>query len=672
MIASPKTIMHRLLAVVAFLGMGWPMLAQRRIEEVEPQWLRFRPSGASVGVHAEADIEETTYGGGVSDKYERWFIGPLIGLAAEGSVYHPNLLQYDLSADGAIGWSHEKATTSLGTSWTRSDLEYLGNFAGNAIVLDQKPYRGHLFVNRSHTIRDYDFFNRVTVDSLRYGVRSGYTEGPVPFRMTLARHEEDTSGLGFDRTFDETLFQFDARNERETGTSTVRYSLNDFERSLGADEWSGVEHSFGVSDTETFGTKFLEWRNEFGYSQRELTSGPIDSFPNDALSGSSHLLWQHRPNLASDYNAHYLRNDSDEVVAENMDASAGVRHRLFSSLSSGLRFQALRYTTEAAGGDFTSDQYIGTWSEAYTKRIGRSTQLSVGGSLGYSHTDQESSAVIAVIGEAHSFNAGAPPDSFFLNFLRAHQSTIQVFDQSRSIRYTRDVDYSVVTSGERTIIRLIQPNPSGLTTASQVIVDYDADSAGSGSIDGQLSDAQIRVDFLDGMVGVYARYSNADYKGSRGIVVEDVTSLAFGSDFARRWFRAGIEYQIYEATFTSYEALRLYQTIAFNTSDAGAFSLTLTEGTVDYKSADRTEEYYSAIGRYHHRLTSRWSADVEAGVSQRFGRDVDQFLAAVRPSVSYNVGQLSVKLGYEFEYQEIQTSEERWKHMLTFRARRYF
>lgn len=659
---------RRCIAIVAFLGVSWHAAAQRRAPEVEPQLFRFGLTGGSLGFYGEGTEEETSYKSGLSSTYQRTFEGPLLGLGAEGSIYHPNLFQFNLAGDGALGWTQEKVTTSLGTTMNRSSFDFLGNAYGNATVLANKPYHSSLFATRNHNYRDYDFFNRVTVDGLRYGVNTGYRNGPLPFHLTLSRQEEDTTGFGSLTSLQQTTLNLDAHNDRSSGKTSFRYTYDDFQRSAGSRTASGIGHSFGISDRETFGgRKNIELNNSLGYATREFTDSPSQD-----LSANSDLTIKHRPNLTSSYYGNYYRNEVNSVVAENYDTSAGIQHRLFASLTSGLRVRVSQYNLTSPAGSSESTQYLGTWSESYTKRLSDSARLTIGGSIGRSHADQKSSSVISMVGEAHTFNSGgALPDSFFLNLPNVNESTIEVFDQTRAIHYIRGVDYSVSAAGLQTMIRLIEPNPSGLTRTTPVLVDYQAAAQGTGSSDGLLSDAQIRLDLFNGMWGIYGRFNSSDYTADKGVLVQDVTSIAFGVDFSRNWLRAGIEYQIYDATFSAYNSLRLYQTMLFRPEESSTLTLNFAEGWTDYKTASRTEQFYSFISQYHHALTRHLGLDLDAGVSQRFGADADQTQAAVRPGFSYTLGRLSVKAGYDFEYLESLT-QERVKHMVFIRASRSF
>lgn len=656
------------LAIGAFLlGSCWRAVAQRYVEQ-EPELAPMPTFTGSLGVYAEGTDEEVHYQSGVSSTSHRYFEGPLLGFGINGSIYHPNLLQYDLSTDGALGWTEEKITTSTGASINRSYFDFLGNFSGNSLFLAQKPYAAHFFVTHSHTYRDYDFFNRVTVDSTRYGVTSGYDAGPVPVRATLTRYDETTSGFGFGTGLQETTLNLDAHNDRATGRSTLNYNFQDINRTVGSTTISGVENSVGFSDSENFGSPNVELRNSAAYAKRNFTDSA-----GDTITAASRLEVEHPYNLKSAYDANFLRDKTDDTITENYDGGAGIQHQLFASLTSGLRVQAIRYTSERPGSEFESTEYIGTWSESYTKKLSSTARLIMGGALSRSHTDQRSSSTFQIVGEAHTFSSGGPfLNSFYLNVLNANATTVEIYDQSRTTHYTRDVDYTVTTVGAQTLIQLIQPNPSGLTSTTPIVVDYQAAPQGSGSIDGNTVDAQVRLELMEGMWGIYGRYNSSDYTAPAGIIVQNVTGWAFGVDFARKWFRAGAEYQIYDSTFSAYTAARFYQTLSFNPDDASSLSVSFSEGWTDYQTGNRTEQYYSAISRYHRGLTRRLALDLEGGVTERTGTVIDEMLAAVRPSLSYDIGKLSFKAGYDFEYQDTQHTQQRVKHSLFISARRSF
>ena len=130
----------------------------------EPQWFTFRLSEVSAGAYAEGTFDQTSYqNSSTSVNHEHLFVGPTLGIVGSGSIYHPNLITYNINSEGAFGWARDDVDGSS----SRNEFHYLGRFSGNVDFLENKPYRGGLFANYDHTYRDNDFFNRVTVDSWR-------------------------------------------------------------------------------------------------------------------------------------------------------------------------------------------------------------------------------------------------------------------------------------------------------------------------------------------------------------------------------------------------------------------------------------------------------------------------------------------------------------------------
>ena len=284
-----------------------------------------------------------------------------MGLNYSGFVYHPDLLQYTIAGDATVGWVQETTTSSNGGSTNRSELHTMGNGGVNLILLANKPYASTLYTSQSHTYQEYDFFNRVTVDSRRFGGTFGYSEGPVPVHVAVSHLDQDTTGFNFQTSLQQTTVSLDAHNDRQNGSTTFTYNFDDFTRNIDFSAVKGTQHTFGLNDTENFGSgKNIEWNNMAAYTIRDF----IDT-PGDVITAGSHLRVEHTPELMSLYDANYLRDTAGSAVSENIDGSAGLRHQLFESLNSGLRVQALRYTTEIPD----SDSRAGKSSGPGAKRI---------------------------------------------------------------------------------------------------------------------------------------------------------------------------------------------------------------------------------------------------------------------------------------------------------------
>jgi hypothetical protein len=171
---------------------------------------------------------------------------------------------------------------------------------------------------------------------------------------------------------------------------------------------------------------------------------------------------------------------------------------------------------------------------------------------------------------------------------------------------------------------------------------------------------------------VYFRLNTIANDAPPELLVQDLNIYTFGTDVAWRIFRAGAEYEIYESNLSNYRTTRLFESVAFQPDDASSLGVDFTQSWTDYVDANRSEERYSFIARYHRVLTWRLGVDLDTGFLLRRGEGVDQTLATCRPGLQYTYGKTSLKAGYDFEYEMFLDSEERTKHMFFVRLKRVF
>ncbi len=94
--------------------------------------------------------------GDVRESRKRDFYKENVDLGFIGSVYHPNLMNFNL--DVQLGFSQEKEESPPGES---SATTSLGNWRWVSNWLRKKPYAFSLFTSRSDFTRNYEFFERV-------------------------------------------------------------------------------------------------------------------------------------------------------------------------------------------------------------------------------------------------------------------------------------------------------------------------------------------------------------------------------------------------------------------------------------------------------------------------------------------------------------------------------
>jgi hypothetical protein len=656
----------------------------------EAQLFKCRINSGSVGVYSEGAYEWSQYSGSTPVNYTHIFVGPSVGLALDGSIYHPNLARFNFTGEGAYGRFQENIHSVSSTY--NSGKEFLGNFVSYLNLFDTKPYVSVASASLIHTYRNYDFFNRTVVDTLRYGFQTGYREGPLTFGVTAwHQDEQDVYPSGFQNVTNVTsggktnvttksLYQtsnltqdtltFDAGNEHPTGSTRFNYGYNNFTRSGFAQQNGGTDQVLGFSDTENFGSrKQILWNTDAGYVMRRFTDGPSDD-----LNANTHLGIDHTPTVSTYYDANYYNSTAGPDNSDSLDGSVALRHQLYQSLTSTFKTSGQQYESSSPGGSSDTSQYGGSINEAYVKQINSSTHLFANGMVELDHTEvNQVGSSVSVINEPHAFSngaGGAPVGTFPLNLPNVDQSTIVVKDLTQTITYTQPLDYTVSQNGIITF--LTRTGGSTIPIGATVLVSYTATPSPSGSYNTLIGLLQMRIEFWNGLLGVYGRLNTVQNNGTPGLVVQNLDAVDVGSDVNWHVLRAGLEYEIYNSNFSSYRLTRLYQSLLFNPDEVTRLSFDFSQSWTHYLDADRNDQTYTFINRFNRHLTRRLGFDVEAGAMLRYGPGVDQTLITFRPGLEFAMGKLSVKMEYDFEYDRFLQTQEEIKNFFFIRAKRVF
>lgn len=639
-------------------------LAQTRLFRVEePQLIKLNITEASAGVYAEGDYEQTTFkDSGTSATHDRLFVGPSVGLNLNGSVYHPNLFQYQIISDGAYGWSQDNLRST--TTQRQNGLEYLGHFSGSADILANKPFHTSLFADYDHTYRDYDFFSRVIVDTWRYGLRSAYDAGPFSFTFTYSHRDEDTSSFSGPSTWQQDVIGFAAHHERKHGGTTLNYTFDDFNRTDFGQNTRGGDHTVTLSDTETLGSRDqMRLTSAAGYTIRD---DPV--LPSDEATANADLTVDHRENLTSLYDVSFDRYTSGGFTSETTLAQASLRHKLYDSLVSTLLVRGADYeSSDQSDNGYTRRYGIGL-AESYTKRLSENHRLRIDGSVLGEHVDQQDASTVA--NEKHSFGESGVPDAFSLNVVNVDSTSIQVWSVSRTQRFVQGQQYNIIQNGSVTQIQRILGAVPPID--NDVVVDYQAEPTGQGHYEAFTDTFGIRFELWHNLWGIYGRYSGSENNAPKSLNVQNLSIYTAGTDFTWHWLRAGAEYSVYRSDQASYNTGRLFESAGFNLDDASSLGLDFSQTWTDYRNARRQETDYRFVTHYRCRFTSHLRADVEGGFDLRQGAGFDQTLATFRPSIDYVIGRTTIRAGYDFEYNMFLNNETQVQHLFTVRVKRIF
>ncbi len=97
------------LPLVAATAVSLAALAQD--DELEPRWLRLEIPQTSVGLEVEG-LTENLNSSGLNSTHNQLSIAPVVGLQTRGSIYHPDLISFDLNGEGGWGWVSDTVKSS--------------------------------------------------------------------------------------------------------------------------------------------------------------------------------------------------------------------------------------------------------------------------------------------------------------------------------------------------------------------------------------------------------------------------------------------------------------------------------------------------------------------------------------------------------------------------------
>jgi hypothetical protein len=663
---SPLQICGWLVSALLFVGVMNSRAQVRSSQqwgELEPRWLRLEPPQASVGVDIEGLREDVTSHGSTA-VHENLMLVPLVGLRLQGSVYHPNLMTFDLSGQGGVGWMYD-SVTSPGYELTRHESQNLFTYLATVNFLSSKPYNATFFASQDHTYNNYDFFNTVTADSTRYGGRLGWSTEHFNLNADMGYRDLYTSGLTGTSEIAETYLNFNGLNQRERGSSTLTYSYDDFANRLnGGPEQTSLSQSVSASDTETFGSRDqITATTGASYGWAEYADQHAETF-----NATENVVVKHTPNLESFLALNYQDTHLDPASSYMFQGDAGLRHQLYESLTSTLDFHGNYGEASSPGSSSLNDRYGVGLNEDYSKRLGSWGHLTLGGGAIVDHQDfgSSGSGVLTIINESHVLKDTTVT---FLNNPRVLAATVIVTGPGGVPNYDNGVDYRLIPHGEMMEIQRI-PTSINLLDGATILVSYQSDSGFNSSFETLNVTAQIRLDLFN-LVGIYGRLNTVDNNAPPQTLAETLTDLVGGADITWRWLRAGAEYEDFDSNFTQYQATRFFETFTFQLGENSRLGLNFNQVFYRYPyGQDQTQ--YQFIGLFNTQLSSWLSWNVEGGYYHQEALGATQDLAAARTGLILTYGKLTFKTGYQYNYQVIENAEVRDRNFFYVQLKRDF
>lgn len=592
---------------------------------------------------------------------ERTLVSPAVGFTVNGSFYHPNLLQFQLSPELGADWENSRVDP-LGSA---SSWKFLQRYHALADLLAQKPYATSIIGDKDMVYRDYDFFSRVRVDSQQFAARSGYAGGPVPFTLAVQHYDETEDNPQRPRDFRQNTFSLSAENHRTaaSGRTQLTYNLSEFTRhDDGFNTTHGLNQNLTCRDSEEFGAR-KQARLTSTVNYTSLTRTEV---PTSRLLAQEDLRLEHTPKLQSAYDYLFSYSTAGDSDARTHDGRVDVTWELLRDLSVGWDARADDTRATSPGSTLDSQTYGAGLSAQYSPTLSSWARLVVGDSVHYDHDRREASGVLQnIIGEALTLTDGIVT---LLNQPNVAPGTIHVWgDAAHSIAYFAGVDYEVIAHGDFTEIRRV---PGGtIPNGATVYVDYAATQQGSSAYDTVANSANFRLDFWNGCLGLFGHWTRQFYDGGENLLLRTINDKLIGVDATCRWFRASAEYEDADANLAPYRRARFTQSAHAQPGNGTDLSMNSDEGWTDFPDMHLRQTSYGFTTRLQQQFARRLAGGVEGGVRIERGETFDRDYATARLWLDWAVGKLTVKLSYDYNT-ESHVGDRQDRHYVFLRARR--
>jgi len=608
-------------------------------EELEPRWLRLDIPQTSVGMEVEG-LSEYLNNGSSSSTHEQLSLVPVVGLQTRGSIYHPDLIAFDLNGEAGWGWINDSVKSS-GTVTTLNESDSLLRYLAQVRVLPEKPYNATFSAAQDHTFRNYDAFNSYTVDSTRDSGRFSWVTPDLELNADLGYRDDKSVGINSSSEVTETYFNFDGTQKRQNGRSALTYRYDAFANTINSGNLQTSSfNTVGVSDFETFGSrKQINSSSSASYSQAQYPGQQMET-----VAANENLTASLAPKLDSYLMANYNYNTINPVNSTALQGQAGVRHQLFDSLTTGLEIHGNYDKISSSTSTATDDRYGLGIREDYVKRIGDWGRLSVGLGIIVDHEDHDSSGtVLTVVDEPH--NLTNPP--VFLDHPYVITNTIVVRAPDGTV-IAPTGNYQVLPSGDLTEIQLV-PGSIIYAYGGRVLVSYQSDSLYNASFESFNSIAQIRLDLFSHF-GIYGRLNWVDDNAPPQALTQTLTDLTAGMDYTWRWIRATAEYENYDSSFSQYQAWRFLQDFNYQLSTDSRLGVDISQNFYRY-SNNLNQDQYQILAHYTTQFEFSLAWYVEGGYDVYKMTGTEQDACFARTGLNWSRGKLSARAGYEYNYQ---------------------
>ena len=581
-----------------------------------------------------------------------------VQLETDGSVYHPNFLEFTLA--GLFGLQQHDFEETFGerkrTSGDDGDvIEY--DFEGH--FLKKKPYPGMVYAREYRSIEPRPFLSSLETTTTNYGFVWQYVDPKTP--TSLQFNHTDVLLEPIDQ-HDELSHQTNEELRFETAYKFSEHNVLSFIY----DRQSVKEEPFILDYDSDEGT--LAHRLDFGDRNQHRLDSELNMFNQSGTFDIERtrfrevLRLSHNESWRSWYQFEFLDRTQGfqagvpPIGEQSTYLTGTVEHKLYESLVS----QFFAYVQEQ---DYDSGLNISRLGMAPNLDYRKKNPWGVlrANYIFRAQTEERegSGQNLEVVDERATFR---DPEPVVLANTNVQLGSIQITAEDRLTLYRSSEDYRVRNVGDRVEIERV---PTGRILDGQtVLIDYIWLLAGDYTLDTVAHNLAVRQDFKFGL-SPYYRLRDQDQdvtpQSATGVVPEDITANIYGVEYQKGPLRLIAEYEDHDSTIVPYEAVRLSSELTHK-FDSGGTARFKARWTDMQRSApqNRDTEFFTIEGRYRQTLAK--TLTVEGAVLYRTEEDTlsgDDEGVDVDLTLEWWYRQTEVRVTYEFGRFEDDFAENR-------------
>ncbi len=524
-----------------------------------------------------------------------------VKIETEGSVYHPNFLEFSLA--GLFGLLQEDfeqefggRRRSSGDDGTVLEFDFEGQF------LKKKPYPGTVYARRYRSLEARPFLSSLQTTTTNYGFVWQYVDAKTP--TSLQFNSTDVRLEPLDKT---------EKPSRQENTSlrfdtSYRFSDNNV-LSFNYDRRTVKESPFNLqydSDELTLGH---HW--DFGDRHQHRLDSKLNYFKQVGTFNIERARWRetlrltHSDTLRSWYQFEILDRKQGSlsgvppIKETSYYASGTLEHRLYESLVSQL-FAFAQYQEFAQGLRITR---LGLQPSFDYRKKNPWGALLGNYSFRVQSEDRSGASLDSdVVDERGTFN---DPEPIMLNNTNVQISSIFITSEDRVTNYRVGDDYRVRVVGDRVEIERV---PTGRILDGQtVLIDYVWTLGGDFKLDTLMHNFGLRQNFDFGL-SPYYRHRRQDQSltpgDAMGVQPEDIRANIYGTEYQKGPVRLVAEWEGHKSNVNPFDALRLSLDLTHHLKNAGTARLRTRWVDIDRgEPQNRRTRLLTVEGRYRQRIS---------------------------------------------------------------------